>query len=751
MKKLMIPAAIAFALSGCSNNVSGTTDLVENTAEPNAPKKYSMSLRELADQINLSVGAAVETRHLKDPLFKETLIREFSQITPENEMKFMYVQPEQGKFDFTKGDELVEFALENDMIIKGHALVWHIQNPKWLEDTNWTKEELTAVLENHIKTVVTHYKGKVLYWDVVNEAFDDNGGFRETLWYKNLGEEYIELAFRFAHEADPDAILFYNDYSTEGMNAKSNAVYRHMKKLIEKGVPVHGVGTQLHLTSDDPISDASIARNIERLSELGLDTHFTEIDVRVRDSDGQDALQDQAKRYEMLMKLAAYYPEVDMYTSWGISDKYSWIPSWFNGYGRALMFDTDYQAKPAYDSVHNVLVNAVTGNFSYEPVTDLSKVKRYVQAFNAKGLSADEFNSDEVVFYPFVYNQLGGNDQTLPEKTNTNGKWAIGYHKNRLIGQVIRYDEKDVTGHSLSHENDNVEVFVRVGAKFWQLRSIVGQDFEKIHFPGSASGEWSDDGRVFDFVIEFDGYQDLVGETFGFNIALSDNDGNSENGNRHAQLYPLTGSNIGWQGEEFGELFMNGQNAVVSAIPVSSPPAFKAKNLPAVPADENALEWKDGYHYSFAFNQLNQKDMTVSQQDEFGGTWTVGYHNNWLYGVVTRQDDKTVTSMEQTYLNDNVEIFLQRGKNMTQFRSTVGSDFEKVSYPKQYHAKWNDDGSKMFFAIELSESIKSGESIMWNIALSDNDNEQDRKYQLYPVPGSNISYLGEELTKLTID
>ncbi len=745
MNKLLLPTLMATALIGCAtSNNAVETHVVE--AEPQS----IMPLRDLGDQLNLAIGAALETRHLENPLFRETLIREFSQITPENEMKFMYLQPERGQFDFSKADQLVDFAQEHEMVVKGHALVWHIQNPAWLEETEWTKEELAQVLENHVKTVVSHYKGKVLYWDVVNEAFDDNGGFRETLWYKVLGEEYIEMAFRFAHEADPDAILFYNDYSTEGMNAKSNAVYRHVEAMLERGVPIHGIGTQVHLTADNAISDASIARNIERISDLGLDTHFTEIDVRIRDGQGDYALQEQAKRYEMLMKLAAFYPEVDMFTTWGISDQYSWIPSWFNGYGRALMFDENYEPKPAYEAVQKVLLNAVTGNFSYEPVTDLSKMQRHVQAFNAKPLSSHRFNSDEVVFYPFAYNQLSSRNQVLPEKSVINGKWAMGYHKNALVGQVIRHDNKTVVDRPESHENDNVEVFVRIDGQFWQFRAAVGSDFESISFPGKAKGEWNEDGTVFDFVIEFDGYQDLVGETFGFNIALSDNDDNVDSGTRHAQIYPLTGSNIGWQGEEFGELFMNGQNAVVAAKPVSTPPAFKAANLDAEPKGTEDPVWERGYHYSFAFNQLNQRDMSVDPADNFSGTWTVGYHDNWLYGVVTREDDITVTSMDQSYENDNVEVFLQRGQDMQQFRSVVGQDFEKVGYPHEYFAEWNEDGSKMFFAIEVDE-LNSGESLMWNIALSDNDDGAGRKYQLYPVPGSNIAYLGEELTKLTLD
>ncbi|ROR21115.1 endo-1,4-beta-xylanase [Vibrio crassostreae] len=744
MKKLLLPILVSAMLLGCSQTDSSN---ISNNAALDSSVIAPSSLHSLASEINLAIGTAVESRYLDNPAFRETLVREFSQITPENEMKFMYVQPKRGSFDFTKADIVVDFASEHDMIVKGHALIWHIQNPQWLEEEDWTKEELTSVMEQHIKTVVGHYKGKVAYWDVVNEAFDDNGGFRDTLWYRILGEDYIEMAFRFAHEADPDALLFYNDYSTEGMTAKSNAVYRHMQTLIEKGVPIHGVGTQLHLVAEQPVIDGAIARNIERLAALGLDVHFTEIDVRVRDNQGKSALLDQAQRYEMLMKLAAFYPEVDMYTTWGVSDQYSWIPSWFNGYGQALMFDKNYQAKPAYYAVQTVLEDAVKGELNYEPVTEITESKRHIQPFNAKPLSTETFNSDEVVFYPFAYNQLNSHDQRLPNTDVVSGKWAVGYHKNALIGQVSRSDSHTIVDHKQSHENDNIEVFVRVGEQFWQLRAVVGQDFEASDFPGKAIGKWNDEGTLFDFTIEFDDYEDLVGETLGFNIALSDND--QESGHRHAQLYPVTGTNIGWQGEQLGELFMNGQNAVVADIPVSTPPMFKAMRFAQKPSSGNDPLWQQSYRYSLAFNQLNQKDMTVSLEDKISGSWSVGYHEGWLYGIVNRQDPVTVTTKDQSYQNDNVEIFFQQGETMTQLRTVVGQDFEKTAYDHEYHAQWNEDGTQLYFIIELNSEFDNDESILWNIALASNDGNQ-RKYQLYPVPGSNITYLGEELTKLTL-
>ncbi len=137
MKNVLLPTLLTVALSGCASTQS------EKVVTQSPPlERAGMPLKYLADQVNLGIGAALETKHLQDPLFKETLIREFSQITPENEMKFKYVHPEQNRYDFSKGDELVDFASENNLIVKGHALVWHIQNPKWLEDGDWTKQEL---------------------------------------------------------------------------------------------------------------------------------------------------------------------------------------------------------------------------------------------------------------------------------------------------------------------------------------------------------------------------------------------------------------------------------------------------------------------------------------------------------------------------------------------------------------------------------------------------------------------------------
>lgn len=708
----------------------------------------SPSLKALAKQSNIYVGAAMETRHLKEPEFALTFASQFNQLTPENEMKWSYIHPERDRFDFTKGDELVAFAEKHGMEVKGHALVWHIQNPDWLTEQEWTPSELVKVLENHIKTVVGHYKGKVKYWDVVNESFNENGSYRETLWYEVLGERYLELAFKFAHEADPDAILFYNDYGNEGMGPKSNAIYRKMKAMVDDGVPIHGVGFQLHLMGEHTIGEASVARNIERLKDLGLKIHFTEIDVRIRDDAKPFTVGNQARLFSRLMDFAIYYPEVDMYTTWGVTDKYSWIPGWFPGYGRGLMFDENYQPKKAFDAVYSSLLAASQGEFAYEPPIGDNATSRIVQPFVANPLDQASIVDEQVIYYPFAYNQLGGQSQAVPDAANLSGKWAMGYFGNKLIGRVHRQDDQTFTNKSLVHENDNVEVFISVGETYWQIRSIVGQDFAANNFPGSTKGIWSEDGKVFDFEIEFTELKSLTGETIGFNIALSDNDESGADATRHAQMYPLPGNNTAWKGEQFGELFMIGQNAVLPTKPVATPAPFKVMPLASRPDSSVSEVWKQAMEYSLEYNQLNSADQTISDRDDISGSWQLGYHKNWMFGVVNRIDDVTVTNMEHSYQNDNVEVFFGHDENtFYQLRTTVGEDFESSSYPYKHFAKWNADNTKLFFGIELREAPKAGVGLNWNIALSDNDKDQ-RKTQIYPVPGNNRSYMGEELTRV---
>ncbi|WP_221074673.1 endo-1,4-beta-xylanase [Agarivorans aestuarii] len=712
-------------------------------------------LRDVVKGQDTFIGAALETRHLQDKQFAETLAREFNQLTPENEMKWSYLQPERGKFTFDKADKLVDFAQKNDMMVRGHALVWHIQNPDWLENGDFSKEEMLKIMEEHITAVVSHYKGKVKYWDVVNEALDDNGGWRPTLWYKALGEDYIAKAFEFAHEADPDAILVYNDYSTEGKSPKANAAYRLVKKLKEQGVPIHGIGTQAHLVVGVQPRVADIAANIERIKELGLEFHFTEIDMRMQDPATDRMLQQQANMYEDLANLTAYFDNVNFFTTWGISDKYSWIPHWFKGYDHGLMFDKQYQEKPAYTAVNKVFADKAQGKFDWEPPAPLADVGRRFEAFisneakQAMPLDGDIAKWKEAVFYPFAYNQLGGKDLTLPAESNISGRFALLFDDNTLYGRVERRDDKTVIGNKEQvWENDSVEVFLGFGEEFAQIRALVGEEFAPTAFQADIKNYWSEDGTVMEFSITPKQTDTLSGTTLGFNIALADNDAGPEAG-RSAQLYPVPGTNNGWQGHDFGEVFFTAQNTEISDKLKGQVVSFKAEPVDGLDATSafDLSQWENAYHYPFAFNQLNPINQTPPSQDIIHGTWRVAYSGNTLHGVVHRHDNKTVTTGDD-WQADNIEIFIKVGEEFVQLRSIVGQDFQENTFPGKRVAKWNEDGTIMQFSIELPVDSLAGKTIDWNIALADNDDGESRSSQLYPVPGNNTAYLGEQLTIL---
>jgi endo-1,4-beta-xylanase len=264
------------------------------------------------------------------------------------------VHPEPGRYEWRGADTIVEYAEAHDMLVRGHTLVWHNQLPSWVEEGQWSREELLDVLHDHIHTVVGRYEGRIAAWDVVNEAVDDRGRLRDTIWLQVIGPEYIELAFRWAHEADPEAELFYNDYSAEAMGAKSDAVYALVEELIAEGVPIHGVGLQMHLQLGRAPSHARVAANLERLAGLGLKTQITEMDVRVRDTEPH-TLERQAEVYGATLRLCLDAPSCTAFVLWGFTDRHSWVPTAFDGWGSPLIFDAGYAPKPAYERLREVL------------------------------------------------------------------------------------------------------------------------------------------------------------------------------------------------------------------------------------------------------------------------------------------------------------------------------------------------------------------------------------------------------------
>lgn len=320
------------------------------------------TLRQAAERASLLMGTAVRPYALSEAAYSETLSREFNMVEPEDAMKWWVVRPREAVFDFKPGDEVVRYAEAHSMKIRGHCLVWDHDNPKWLRQSGFSVAQMSSLLHDHISTVVKHYGDRVFAWDVVNEAFDEHGNLKDSPWYNRpgiglagKGTAYIEQAFRWAHESDPRALLFYNDAEAESMNLKSDAVYAMIKDFTRRGVPIDGVGLQAHISDFDFDADA-LAQNIARLTELGVQVHITELDVSLPvNAEGGFRTEDlhrQAAAYRQVVHACLQNTGCTAIQTWGFTDKYSWIGSHSRGTrGGALLFDNLFRPKPSYKAV----------------------------------------------------------------------------------------------------------------------------------------------------------------------------------------------------------------------------------------------------------------------------------------------------------------------------------------------------------------------------------------------------------------
>lgn len=365
--RLLAPVLLLLLITSCAPPSTLPTDLRSTSSAPSrqpggTPPATALTdpavptLRSLAQAKGRYVGAAVDPRPLLgEPLYAETLAREFNMVTPENALKFGRTQPSRDRYTFRDADAIVAFARANGMAVRGHTLVWHVVLPRWLTGGAFTREELLAILRAHIATVAGRYRGQIAAWDVVNEALGNDGSWRDTIWYKTIGPEYVDLAFRWAREADPQARLFYNDYDCEGLGSKSDAVYELVKGLRQRGVPIDGVGLHMHVRIDASPEPAEVAANLQRLAALGLEVHITEMDVRIDGAVTEGKLARQASIYKDMLRVCLAAENCRAFVLWGFTDRHSWIPSYFRGWGAALPFDEAYRPKPAYRALMEAL------------------------------------------------------------------------------------------------------------------------------------------------------------------------------------------------------------------------------------------------------------------------------------------------------------------------------------------------------------------------------------------------------------
>src|SRR3954469_103259 len=322
--------AVLLAVAG--SVVVATSVAVVGTAEA------ATTLGESAAHTARYFGAAIAAGRLGDSTYTGILTREFNAITPENEMKWDATEPSQGRFTFTNGDRILNQGLSNGSKVRGHALLWHAQQPPWAQSLSGSALRSAAI--NHVTQVATHYKGKIYAWDVVNEACADGGsGGRRDSNLQRTGNDWIEAAFRAARAADPGAKLCYNDYNTDGVNAKSTGVYNMVKDFRSRGVPIDCVGFQSHLGGLPPSDYQS---NLQRFADLGVEVQITELDV----AQGGN----QANIYATVTKACMAVSRCGGITVWGIRDSDSWRTG-----ENPLLFDSSGNKKAAYTSVLNAL------------------------------------------------------------------------------------------------------------------------------------------------------------------------------------------------------------------------------------------------------------------------------------------------------------------------------------------------------------------------------------------------------------
>jgi endo-1,4-beta-xylanase len=323
------------------------------------------TLRQLATARGFEIGVAVrDTPFVRDPLYLQTLTAQYNSIGTEDATDFWPIHPAPTTYAFANADALVAFAQANNMKFHGHTLIWGSWIPTWVTSGNYTRDQLYALMKDHITTVVTRYRGKALSWDVLNEMLDNWPGttVKPSFWLDHMGPEYMDSALVWARRADPGAKLYIDDYFTEFPGQKSDFFFNFVQGFRARGVPLDGVGFQMHISAGHPTwpgystynqnpIGAEFQATLQRFANAGYDIRITELDVEVPDTAGTAFLQKQGQIYRDVLDGCLKVSRCKEMTTWGFTDKYSWIPSVRPGLGRGLPFDANYGKKPAFDSL----------------------------------------------------------------------------------------------------------------------------------------------------------------------------------------------------------------------------------------------------------------------------------------------------------------------------------------------------------------------------------------------------------------
>ena len=313
------------------------------------------SLRDYQSAQSLFLGSAARSDTVRaDSDYADNLAKEFNGLVPENELKWGVIHPQPGTYNFAPADALVDFAEAHKMSVRGVPLLWDAQNPAWLTTGTFSRTALFGILADHINTVVGRYRGRIAQWDVVNEPFSETGSLKPTLWRRGLGFSYMDQAFALARGADPAAKLFLNEFNIESPGLKADAVFAAVQGMRQRGVPIDGVGFEMHANTSAPTAQ-QLAVQMARYAAIGVDVGITELDVKLPATPTPDELKDQARVYREALATCRAATNCKTFVVWGFTDKYSWIPDLVPGFGAATIMDATFGHKPAYDALNDEL------------------------------------------------------------------------------------------------------------------------------------------------------------------------------------------------------------------------------------------------------------------------------------------------------------------------------------------------------------------------------------------------------------
>lgn len=650
-------------------------DDITVTAKRSVPKPVQEDIPSLYEQFNIPIGAAVEPEQINDPLHAKLLVKHFNSIVAENCMKWDTIEPAEGQFNFTKADQLIDFAIEHNIKVRFHNLCWYQQCPEWVfEHADGTpldpnseedKQLLYNRLKNHITTVMRHFIDKygssnpIYAWDVVNEAINDDGSYRESNWYQILGPEYIEDAFKIARSVDPSAKLFYNDYSLE-TPSKGDGVYNLVKKLKQENL-IDGLGNQAHIGVNEPTVEA-MKNVIERFAALGVEVQITELDMTTAGASDENTLNLQGQRYKELFEMfreEANAGKLTSITFWGIADDHTWLN---DGNDFPLLFDRELQAKPAYWGI-----------------VDPSKLTPYIQGATIFNGTPKLEDASDQLWQISNSNAVKNVVKGVGAPAMFKAVWDSSY-------LYVLASVKDSTPNA----NDNIEIFVdRNNSK--QDSYDGGVSHYTIYYDGKNSNglktvsSKTSDGYTLGVQIPIDSASPEKGATIGFDMRVNDYASDASQSADNVSIWNDTKNSVDTSTAYFGNLMLGGQAKVTEA----------GRGTPVIDGKMDGI-WS------------NSNIITTSTQvvgTPLGATAKVRtlWDDDYLYVLAEVADSNLDKSSPNAYEQDSVETFIDENN---------AKSIDYQSDDCQYRVNFNNETS--FNGACDQERFKSATSVTPN-------------------------------------